>query len=325
VLLARCGLIRALDAYLSSDTIMERIITNNVWTQVTRLLKKRENRIAAIAYVSKGTPLSFGDGDVLVCDASDAAIKSGETDAITLKKFLNGGAELYSCPNLHAKILISGNSVVIGSANLSTSSEHYLLEASLISTRSQIRSQVSALIHNIVKVSIRIDDAFISHIISLPVTKRFRPFASRRKPKVKEIGNRYWIVNTRPLDNYPEYEEEYVEQGEEEARNVLKDSEADVNWIRLTGNGRFRRLAKPGDTVVEITKYKRKATVSAPRSILVRQHHKKWTRFYLGEPDVEMSWTNFEADLKKVGLRKIKKTSVRELSQRDVLLMESIW
>lgn len=102
---------------------MERIITNNVWTQVERLLKKGSSKTAAIAYVSKGTPLSFGDGDVLVCDASDAAIKSGETDAITLRRFLNDGAELHSCPNLHAKMLISGNSVVIGSANLSTSSE----------------------------------------------------------------------------------------------------------------------------------------------------------------------------------------------------------
>src|ERR1044072_5576617 len=104
---------------------MEKIITNKVWTQVTRLLDKRENKIAAIAYVSKGTPLSFGDGDVLVCDASDQAIKTGETDAAILKRFLIDGAELYSCPNLHAKILISGDSVVIGSANLSASSENH--------------------------------------------------------------------------------------------------------------------------------------------------------------------------------------------------------
>lgn len=59
--------------------------------------------------------------------------------------------------------------------------------------------------------------------------------------------------------------------------------------------------------------------------LLVRQHHTKWTRFYLAEPDVETSWTNFQAELKKVGLMKIKRTSVRELSQRDVFLMDSIW
>jgi len=304
---------------------MEKIVINNVWTQVTRLLKKRDNKIAAIAYVSKGTPLEFAGGDVLVCDASDQAIKSGETDAATLKRFLNYGAELYSCPNLHAKILISGNSVIIGSANLSTSSENYLLEASLITTRSQIRSQVSALIHNIIKASTLIDDAFIRHIISLPVNRRFRPFASRKKSKVEGIGTRYWILNTRPLDNYPVYEDKFIEKGEDKARNVVKDPEAEIYWVRCTGKSRFRSLAKPGDTIIEITKYKRNATVAAPRPILVRQHHKKWTRFYLGESNIEMSWTDFETKLKKVGLRKIKKTSTRELNQRDVLLMESIW
>lgn len=304
---------------------MERIIKDKVWSRVNRLLKKRDNKIAAIAYVSKGTPLSFGDGDVLICDASDPAIKSGETDATTLKRFRSDGAQLYSCQNLHAKILISGDSVVIGSANLSASSENHLLEASLITTRSQIRSQINALIHNIVEVSIPVDDKFINHISSLPVTKRLRPFARHKKPKVKGIGNRYWIVNTRPLDKYPDDEEQYIERGEEEARNVMKDPDADVYWIRWTGNNRFCRLAKRGDTVIEVTRHKKKATVANPRAILVRQHHKKWTRFYLSEPNAEISWTHFEAKLKKIGLKKIKKTSVRELSQRDIMLMESVW
>lgn len=306
---------------------MEKIITSKVWTQVTRLLDKRGNKTAEIAYVSKGTPLSFEDGDVLICDASDHAIKTGETDAATPKRFLNDGAELYSCQNLHAKILISGDSVVIGSANLSTSSENYLLEASLITTRSQIRSQASAFIHNLIKVSARIDDDFIRHITSLPVKRGFRPLSARRgaKAEVEEIGSRYWVVNTHPLISYPEHEEEYVEKGEEEAREALKNPDAEVSWIRSTGKGRFRRLAKPGDTIIEITKYKRKAVVSAPRPILVRQQHRKWTRFYLGEPNRHISWTLFEDNLKKIGLIKIKKTSTRELNQRDIMLMDSIW
>lgn len=304
---------------------MDRIIKDKVWSQVNRLLKKRDNKIAAIAYVSKGTPLSFGDEDVLVCDASDQAIKSGVTDAATLKRFLRDGACLYSCQNLHAKILISGNSVVIGSANLSGSSENHLLEASLLTTRFQIRSQINALIHNIIEVSTPIDDNFINHISSLPVTKRFRSFALDRKPKVKEIGDRYWIVNTSPLDEYPEDEEPYLEKGQEEARNVMQDPDADIYWMRWTGDGRFRRLAKLGDTVIEVTMYKRRATVANPRAILFRQDHKKWTRFYLSEANTERSWTSFEAELKKIGLGKIKKTSVRELSQKDISLLDSIW
>lgn len=304
---------------------MDRIITGNVWTQLRALIKSNDRKVAAIAYVSKGTPLSFGDGDILVCDASDAAIKSGETDAVTLRRFRQNGAGIFSCENLHAKTLVSGSLVIVGSANLSASSENRLLEACLITTRSQIRSQARVFIHETMKVAKPVDEAFLDHILQLPVTRRGRRVFGSTRPKIKQFGKRYWVVNTRPMDDYPASEEKYLEKGEEEARSLLDDSNAEINWIRWTGKSRFRQLAKRGDTVVEITIYKRKASVSYPRAILVSQHHKKWARFYLAEPDTEMSWSKFERELKKVGLTKIKKASVRELNQRHVLLMESIW
>ena len=148
---------------------MDRIITNNVWRQVATLIGKEANKLAAIAYVSKGTPLSFSKGDTLVCDASDHAIKTGETDAETLKRFFRAGAKLFSCSNLHAKLLVSSDIAVIGSANLSASAENLLVEASLISRRSQTRSQAAALIHNIIKASVPIDESFLDRISSIPL------------------------------------------------------------------------------------------------------------------------------------------------------------
>lgn len=304
---------------------MDRIITGDVWQKAARLLKNGGQKTAAIAYVSKGSPLLFGKGDILICDASDQAIKSGVTDAKTLRGFLEKEATLYSCPNLHAKILISKDAVVIGSANLSASSAKYLLEASLITTRSQIRSQAVAIIHNIIKASTLIDKAFISRISSLPVTKKFRPFARYRKPKIEQTGDRYWVINTIPYENEPVGEEKYVAQGEEEARKVIKDPDAEINRIRWTGKARFGRLAKAGDIVLEISRYKSRGTVSNPRSILNRRHRKRWTWFYLVEPEMEISWTRFERELKKAGVKTIKKKSIRELNERDVVLVEAIW
>ncbi len=306
--------------------MMDRVITNNVWRQVAEFIGKREKKIAAIAYVSKGTPLLFGKGDILVCDASDQAIKTGETDARMLGDFLKGGAILYCCPNLHAKLLVSGDWVVIGSANLSASSQSVLVEASLITTKPQIKSQVRAFIHELQRTSIPIDEQFISHICSLPVAKRNRAIPVRRKRASTELGNRYWIVSTRLLHSFSEYEEEYIERGEQEARNML-DEDSDIAWIRWAGKGRFRELAKPGDTLIEIMRHKVKREVFKPRPVLVRQDHEKWTRFYLEEQSDSkgMSWTEFERRLRKVGLEGIKKSSTRELSLREIALMESIW
>lgn len=305
---------------------MDRIITNNVWSQVKKLIGK-QNKVAAIAYVSKGTPLSFRRGDTLICDASDNAIKTGETDAGMIKSFLQAGASVYSCPTLHAKLLVSGDMAVVGSANLSASSENYLVEASLITTRTQIRSQVSALIYNIVKASTLIDGDFVTHICSLPVTRHFRPNARHKKSITRDIGNRYWIVHTRLLETWPAYEDQYIEEGEGKARERTEDKHSDISWIRWVGKGRFRELAKPGDTLIEIMRRGTRYTVMAPRPILFRQNQEKWARFYLELPsDLEtISWTRFEKKLRQVGLHSIKKNSTRELRPTDIALMEVLW
>jgi hypothetical protein len=303
---------------------MDRIITANVWTRVTKIIKS-DYKTAAIAYVSKGTPLIFKEGDTLVCDASDQAVKSGETDAKTIKRFFKDGARLFSCSNLHAKLLICNDLAIIGSANLSHSAENHLIEAVLVSTRSTIRSQVNALIHNIITGSTPIDRIFILHICSLPVDKRFRSFGPRKKKIIEEMGNRYWIINSHPLNRVRKEEEELIEQGEEEARELAEDSGNDIEWIRFTGKSRFRDLAKPGDTIIRIFKSNNRSTVSQPLPILVRQDHKKWTRIYIEEPSLEISWTAFEKKIRKVGLKKIKKGSFRELSTKEIALMESIW
>jgi phosphatidylserine/phosphatidylglycerophosphate/cardiolipin synthase-like enzyme len=128
---------------------MEKIIKGNKpWTQVARLIRGHR-KTAAIAYVSKGAPLLFEDRDTLVCDASDGAIKAGQTDARTLGRFLKAGATLFSFRNLHAKLLVSGNVTVIGSANLSSSAQEHLVEALLVTDRSQVRSQALALMYDI--------------------------------------------------------------------------------------------------------------------------------------------------------------------------------
>jgi len=47
---------------------MEEIITDRIWSRVKQLIEGQPSKTAAVAYVSKGAPLSFGDGDTLVCD-----------------------------------------------------------------------------------------------------------------------------------------------------------------------------------------------------------------------------------------------------------------
>lgn len=307
---------------------MDKVLTDNIWQQVAPIVRKEKRKVAALAYVTSDTYIKFGKGDTLICDASDHKIKNGETSAKILKKFFKSGAQLFSCANLHAKVLVFGRNVLIGSNNLSASSA-ILRELALLSSRSAIRSQAAAFIYGIKGESIPIDEKFIARIAKFKVNRRgFVP--RKRKGKLIQLGNRTWLTRTYQLD--PERykkEEPWVKDAEQEVKECLADQESDIGWIRWVGRGRFRDLAKEGDTLIDMNsiRHGKQVIISAPTPILKRQNVGNWTRFYYEIPtkDNEMSWTDFSRRLAKVGIKHIKKNSSKELTKRDAALIDTIW
>jgi hypothetical protein len=308
---------------------MDELLTGNVWKQIAGEAKKHSQRSAAIAYVSDAKYLRLKKNDVLVCDASDAVIRSGGTSAKALKTYLDAGVRLYNYPNLHAKILVFGPNAVVGSCNVSASSANRLREAALLTSRHTVRSQAAALIHMSMKAADDINADFVNRIKKIKVVKRGLFVGKRRGPNEK-LGNRTWVIRTTELDDdaFPE-ERKSEQQGEKEAKALLSQSDSEVNWVRWTGKSHFRATAKEGDTIMELNSPRRskRVAVSGPVAILKRQDRGIWTRFYYEEPDdlPSLSWSEFERLLRKVGIQSIKKGSTRELSPYEASLMESIW
>ena len=91
--------------------------------ELTRVSKLQGPRYAALAFIGADAPdmLALEDGDVLVCNASEGAIRNGVTNPQALREFSDRGVQLYSCASLHAKILAVRNSAAVGSANASRS------------------------------------------------------------------------------------------------------------------------------------------------------------------------------------------------------------
>ena len=85
--------------------------------------------LAAVAYVSDASTLPLKKGDVLVCDGSDAAARSGATRRDALETLLNCGVRIWSRGELHAKVVVAGSTAFIGSANWSHRSSATLIEA----------------------------------------------------------------------------------------------------------------------------------------------------------------------------------------------------
>jgi len=234
---------------------MHELISAGLWKKLETLAKKNKPWAGAIAYFSDASRLEFGRGDILVINASDPAIASGQTSAAAISAAQKRGAALYSLANLHAKLLVLGKFAVIGSANASKSSDNSLIEASIVTSDPGIRSQARAFIEQLVQLATHIDSKFLQRIEQIPVSQRRGAGAGgKRKPSSVHIRSpRVWIAGVREMPDDAHLEEtDDIEAGTEEAREHLTDPNADIDWIRFVGHSQFRIGAKEGDAVIQV-------------------------------------------------------------------------
>lgn len=162
---------------------MIRLSSNTIWADIEALAIKTNVKLVAVPYITDDTRIKFGRGDTIIVDASDKAIASGQTKAKTLEKAFNKGAEIYSLPKLHAKIMLFDKVAVIGSTNISTASAQTLKEAAVITDNKNIISSINNLISQFKtdKDARKIDKAFISKINSISVAPQTFPHGSKKQ------------------------------------------------------------------------------------------------------------------------------------------------
>lgn len=111
---------------------MNKLISGLVWGSLKQFAK--ENHAVAdvaVAYFGKGGSklLPLPKGSRLVVDASEGAVKQGQTHPDDLLVMQNRGVRVFSMPNLHAKVYVFSKRAYIGSANVSQHSANTLIEA----------------------------------------------------------------------------------------------------------------------------------------------------------------------------------------------------
>ena len=114
---------------------MNEFVGTSPWAAITKDVarKRRGPVVAAISYVGVKAPevLPLREGDFLICDASERAIKQGVTSAKALVAFLRVGVRVFSHEGLHSKVIAAENFAWVGSANASGNSRDNLTEASV--------------------------------------------------------------------------------------------------------------------------------------------------------------------------------------------------
>jgi hypothetical protein len=313
---------------------MDELLSDNLWASIRRLAKKSSAKRAAVAYVTSDEHVKFGDGDVLVTDAGNKAIASGQTDAELLVRAFKRGAQLYSLPGLHTKVLLLGGTVVIGSANLSESSASVMVEAAWVTDSPAAVGMATSLISQLTIQAKKIDPVFLDRILKIKVNVQPHFKGKQTKPKqVKIPKHRTWVLGVHELiKDYPA-EQEFIESGTAAAEGNVTKASSDVSWIRWTGNSRFRSEAKEGDTVIQIWSAHGSKTSSAVyrhAPILHRQVEDTCSRFFVEDfadcNDTSITWSRFKKLVKKLDMPgKIGPSSARGISEAYSNALFALW
>jgi hypothetical protein len=285
-------------------------INAELWSTLEKRSKTAKRRYAAIAYVTSDTRVSFGRDDVVVVDASDHAVISGQTDRELLAKMLKNGVRVYSLARLHAKVIVFDRRyAVLGSANLSDRSSEALEEAGIITTDRGVVAEARDFVERLAAKGNPVDQIFVKHLMTLNVRKPMPPPSEPRSSIP-----RTWLVGTHEVDDNAD-EAKAISAGRAKA-NKLADNPDGVDWIRFARSKlRFVREASPGDRVIEIFRSKDGGIrVCGVIYILSRQPGDGWTRFWLNYgPATDRKWGAFQTLWRNSGGGKLGKFPCREL------------
>jgi hypothetical protein len=313
--------------------MMNELQCDNLWPTIKKLAKKPGQRRAAVAYVTSDEHVKFRKGDVLVTDASDQSIASGQTDAKLLDEAFQRDAELFSIPGLHCKVLLLGGTAIIGSANLSANSQSRV-EAAWVSDHPAAVSMASSLIEDLTEQAEEIGPEFLNRIKNIEVTKT--PWAgggAHQKPKVKVHRPKTWIIGVHELiREFPE-EQEAIAKGQATAEKQRAKKSSEVDWIRWNLDSHFSNEAQRGDIVIQIWSdrtVKKPTTVYRHATVLHRQREDACTRFYIemaaDSEGTAITWAAFRKLTKRVGLpHRVGPNSCRQIKQEYADALSALW
>jgi len=318
---------------------MQTFEATKLWRQIDRHAKKCNVRSAAIAYFTDNG-IRIGEGDRLVVDASDASVQCRQTSRDLLRELVDAGAEVYSYPGLHAKVMVFDSVAVVGSMNSSHFSREKLQEAAILTDDPHTVQSARLFIDDLVAKSERVDENFLQHLQSLTLEKRTPWKTSHVKKRIRpRQGLRTWAVGTHELRDSELTDEDraVIKEGLRAARRGRQKSSSGIFYFRLTAFYKMRKYAKPGELVIEL----RRPRENSPNptrvypAVPIRHVQKqgKWTWFFVEEwADVEeraITWKRFLRLAEEAGLstasRPVFKKSVRLLSDRQLEKITADW
>jgi hypothetical protein len=147
---------RSSDTRAAHGTLpVQRVLSNDLWAEVRKQARASKSRKSAIANHARSGRLP--EGRHLGRGRFDHRHHEGRNGCAVVAKLHKKGVRLYDCADPHAKILLLDDVAIIGSGNMSSSSEKRMVEAALISDQGSVVAGVASPIEQLVKQSSPLD------------------------------------------------------------------------------------------------------------------------------------------------------------------------
>lgn len=216
------------------------LYTGAVWDDLGReLARDRSTRAhVAIAYLGvDAADLLSGlrAGDVLVCDASDQAVRLGLTSVAALKQLHDRNVVLYSHEGMHSKCAQIGHRVLIGSANASKTSAERRSEAVVALTSPPVAADLRRHVTQLAaSPGRRLTAEELDLLAAIPVRAVQFPVKAADSRPVLPPGATVWLM---PWDHYTETRQEERESTtviDTLAPGIARADTVDVVWSSHT-------------------------------------------------------------------------------------------
>lgn len=304
---------------------MIRLLSNDIWTIINKLSQKSKRTKIAVAYFGTGATkqLKLKTGDTLVVAMGLNNVKSGQVNPFEIEILLDKGVKLFNLSNLHSKIYLFDDKVIVGSANVSTNSANTLIETGILTDDKQIVKEANKFItDNCVE---KIERDYIEICKKNYNPPKFFGTSIKRKMSKKQTFrgelSRLWVISTTPTP-WKESDYETTDKDRQKFEKKIKNKRTfEVDEIKYNSSNSFINKVKEGDILIEIETHKVKAFAIQPKRALGVTWDKKNKNAFLRTEERKTrklkGWTLLQKELLKNGVKGISKNSTREIKNEN--------
>ena len=281
-----------------------RFVDDDLWSVLRTRLARPHNRVlAAVSYVTD-LPAGLGVGDLLVVDASHAALRAGVTNPAALRQCLKQELEVRSVPGLHAKVvLVDDDWLLVGSANWSRRSATRLREAGLITDGGEAIASARGFFRRLVRRAQRVDGPFVDAAEKIYRPPKLIAGEARKPSKAARPDSMCWLLACHDGAG----DDAFAESQGEMMQSRRKHRSWNVDWTRFDRVSRPAREIREGDRVVFIFEEARTVRVLSPLPVLGVRRRGNRTYVWTEQPEDVfargLSWRDGKRWLASLGIR----------------------